>query len=84
MLAADHAEHVVAVDLNPRALWLTELNCRLNGIANVECRKGDLFEPVAGETFDLVVTNPPSSSRRHGTASSATVRSRTTACPEQR
>ena len=59
LLAAGHAEQVVAVDLNPRALWLTDLNCRLNGVTNVDCRQGDLFEPVAGETFDLVVTNPP-------------------------
>ncbi len=59
LLAASHSDHVVAVDLNPRALWLTHLNCRLNGITNVECRTGDLFEPVAGETFDLIVTNPP-------------------------
>lgn len=59
LLAARHAEHVVAVDINPRALWLTDLNCRLNGVTNVECRKGDLFEPVRGETFDLVVSNPP-------------------------
>jgi methylase of polypeptide subunit release factors len=59
LLAASHAKKVVAVDLNPRALWLTELNCRLNGITNVECREGDLFEPVRGESFDLVVTNPP-------------------------
>ena len=57
--AASHSDNVVAVDLNPRALWLTDLNCRLNGITNVECRTGDLFGPVAGETFDLIVTNPP-------------------------
>ena len=59
LLTAAHAEQVIAVDLNPRALWLTDLNRRLNGITNVECRAGDLFAPVAGETFDLIVTNPP-------------------------
>jgi methylase of polypeptide subunit release factors len=59
LLAAGHAKEVVAVDLNPRALWLTAMSCRLNGIDNVDCRTGDLFEPVRGETFDLVVTNPP-------------------------
>ena len=25
----------------------------------MECREGDLFEPVAGMTFDLIVSNPP-------------------------
>lgn len=59
LLAAGHADRVVAVDLNPRALWLTQLNCSLNGIANVECREGDLYQPVEGESFGLVVANPP-------------------------
>lgn len=59
LLAARHADRVVAVDVNPRALWMTELNCRLNGITNVDCRPGDLFDAVVGETFDLVVSNPP-------------------------
>ena len=59
LLAARHAKSVVAVDLNPRALWLTGVNGELNGISNIECRQGDLFEPVRDEVFDLVVTNPP-------------------------
>lgn len=57
--AAGHAERVVATDLNPRALRYVALNAALNGVANVETRHGSLFEPVAGQTFDLVVTNPP-------------------------
>jgi hypothetical protein len=32
---------------------------RLNRIANVELREGDLFEPVAGDRFDLILANPP-------------------------
>jgi len=59
LLAARHAAHVVAVDLNPRALWFTELNAALNGLSNVECRQGNLFEPVRGEEFGLIVANPP-------------------------
>jgi methylase of polypeptide subunit release factors len=59
LLAARHAKSVVAVDLNPRALWLARVNGELNGISNIECRQGDLFEPVRDEVFDLVVTNPP-------------------------
>ncbi len=55
---AAHAGHVVATDVNPRALWLAGLNAKLNE-AEVELREGSLFEPVAGEQFDLVVTNPP-------------------------
>lgn len=59
ILAARHSRRVVATDLNPRALAFTEFNCRLNGTTNVECREGDLFEPVAGEAFELIVANPP-------------------------
>jgi hypothetical protein len=62
---AAHARHVVATDVNPRALWLTRLNAGLNGVSTgsttgrIEVREGSFFEPVRGETFDLVVTNPP-------------------------
>jgi methylase of polypeptide subunit release factors len=59
LLAAGHSEHVVATDLSERALRFTRLNAVLNGIENVECRRGDLFDPVEGERFDLIVSNPP-------------------------
>jgi methylase of polypeptide subunit release factors len=59
LLAAAHAEHVVATDLNPRAIAFTELNAALNGVTNVECRSGSLFEPVGGEAFDLITCNAP-------------------------
>lgn len=53
-----HAERVVATDINPRALQLARLTAALNR-ASVDIRDGSLYEPVAGETFDLIVTNPP-------------------------
>jgi methylase of polypeptide subunit release factors len=59
LLAAQHARHVVATDVNDRALAYTQLNAGLSGITNVECRRGSLFEPVAGETFDHVTCNAP-------------------------
>jgi len=59
LLAATHAEHVVATDVNQRALDFTTLNAALNRLTNVECRPGSLFEPVAGETFDLITCNAP-------------------------
>lgn len=59
LLAARHARHVVATDVNPRALAYTAFNAALNGIANVECRRGSLFEPVEGERFGLITCNPP-------------------------
>jgi methylase of polypeptide subunit release factors len=59
LAAARHAESVVATDVNPRALAFTRFNAALNGLANVDCREGPWFEPVAGERFDLIVGNPP-------------------------
>ena len=56
---AAHADRIVATDVNPRALSMTRLNASLNGIGRIDVREGSLFEPVAGETFDLIVTNPP-------------------------
>ena len=49
----------IATDVNPRAIAYTELNAALNGLHNIECRQGSLFEPVEGETFDLITCNAP-------------------------
>lgn len=59
LLAARHTGHVVATDVNERALAFTNISAALNGIANVETRLGSLFEPVEGETFDLITCNAP-------------------------
>ena len=59
MHASRHAEHVVATDISVRALELAALNAKLNGIDNIEFRFGSLFEPVAGERFDHIISNPP-------------------------
>jgi hypothetical protein len=57
---AAHCAHVVATDVNQRALRLTRFNAELNDLAGrIEVREGSFFEPVAGELFDLVATNPP-------------------------
>ncbi|MGB8004307.1 MAG: class I SAM-dependent methyltransferase [Gaiellaceae bacterium] len=59
LLAAQHARRVIATDVNRRALAYTELNAALNGLRNIETRQGSLFEPVEGETFDLITCNAP-------------------------
>ena len=59
ILLASHASHVVATDVNRRALAYATFNAALNGVTNVEVRTGSFFEPVDGERFDLVVANPP-------------------------
>ncbi|MGL3148743.1 class I SAM-dependent methyltransferase [Microbacterium sp. A82] len=59
LLVARHADEVVATDISARALAFAELNALLNGVTNITFRSGSMFEPVAGEQFDLIVSNPP-------------------------
>ena len=64
-----HAEHVTATDISDRALAFTRFNLLLNAgqlhldpsdlEARVSLRRGSLLDPVAGEEFELVVSNPP-------------------------
>lgn len=55
---ARHCGRIVGTDLNPRALELARLSAALSGI-EVDLRLGSLYEPVTGEGFDLIVSNPP-------------------------
>ncbi|WP_406862291.1 DUF7059 domain-containing protein [Streptomyces solicamelliae] len=57
--AALHATRLTATDLNPRALGFTRLTLALSGVHEATLLEGSLFEPVDGETFDLIVSNPP-------------------------
>ncbi len=52
------ARSVTVVDVSRRALVTATINARLNGV-RVTPRRGDLFAPVAGRQFDLVLSNPP-------------------------
>ncbi|HEY6398067.1 MAG TPA: HemK2/MTQ2 family protein methyltransferase, partial [Solirubrobacteraceae bacterium] len=71
VLAATRARSgVVAVDVSARAVLTTRINAKLNGVS-VRALRGDLFEPVRGARFDLIVSNPPylpapRGSPRHG------------------
>lgn len=59
-LARAGADRVVATDISPRALRFAAANARLNGFdGRIEFREGDLFDSVAGELFDLILSNPP-------------------------
>lgn len=59
LTCAAEKNSVTATDLNPRALELARFNARLNGVDLIDWREGPWFEPVKGETFDLIVSNPP-------------------------
>src|SRR3712207_1081887 len=52
------ARSVTAIDVSRRAVLTARLNARLNGV-RVRALRGDLFNPVAGQRFDAIVSNPP-------------------------
>jgi methylase of polypeptide subunit release factors len=57
--ASRWARRVIATDISHRALEFTRLNAALNGVTTIEVRHGSLFEPVRGERFDRIISNPP-------------------------
>jgi SAM-dependent methyltransferase len=57
--AAHYAKRAWAVDITERSAKFAEFNARLNGLANVRSGRGDLYEPVRGETFDRIIAHPP-------------------------
>lgn len=60
VIAARHARRVVAVDINPAAVRCARINVLMNRVEDrVEVLEGDLFAPVAGRRFDVVLFNPP-------------------------
>ncbi|MBK9033347.1 MAG: peptide chain release factor N(5)-glutamine methyltransferase [Myxococcales bacterium] len=51
---------IVATDVSAAALAIAGANAARNSVAErVDARAGDLWAPVAGEVFDLIVSNPP-------------------------
>lgn len=54
------AAQVIATEISPPAVALARRNVERHSLASrVEVRQGDLWAPVAGENFDVVVANPP-------------------------
>ncbi|MHA1238213.1 MAG: HemK2/MTQ2 family protein methyltransferase [Candidatus Odinarchaeia archaeon] len=60
IFAAKNAKKVIATDINPTAVKCAKLNVKLNKLEEkIEVREGDLFDPVKGKKFDLIIFNPP-------------------------
>jgi release factor glutamine methyltransferase len=60
VFAAQRAGSVTAVDVNPEAARCARINVLLNQVeTRVDVCEGDLFSTVAGETFDVILFNPP-------------------------
>jgi release factor glutamine methyltransferase len=49
---------VVSADRQPEAVIATRRNAWLSGV-ELEVIRGDLFEPLAGRQFDVILANPP-------------------------
>ncbi len=58
VVAALAGASAVGVDVSRRAMLSVRLNALLNGV-RVTALRGDLFAPVAGRRFDVIVSNPP-------------------------
>lgn len=63
--ASSGAASVTAIDVWRRAVATVRLNARLNRL-RLKALCGDLFKPVRGEKFDLIVANPPYVPDEHG------------------
>jgi release factor glutamine methyltransferase len=60
LFAARYARQVTAVDINPAAVRCARINAQLNHLDHrIDVRHGDLFAPVSGQRFDLILFNPP-------------------------
>ncbi|PIZ66321.1 hypothetical protein COY14_00570 [Candidatus Roizmanbacteria bacterium CG_4_10_14_0_2_um_filter_36_9] len=60
IFCADKAKKVIVSDINPRAINYAEFNAILNGVENkMEFKIGNLFNPVKGMKFDLIIWNGP-------------------------
>ena len=89
ILLAAHAEHVVATDVNERALAYATFNAALNGADNIETRAGSFFEPVRASSSTSSSRTRRTSSRPRartcsGTAACAAMPCRSSSCGARR
>lgn len=57
--ARRYTDEVVATDISVSALDYARFNALLGDVSGITTRLGSLFEPVAGERFERIVSNPP-------------------------
>lgn len=58
LAAARRGAEVTAVDVSRRAVWTARFNAWLTRVP-VRILRGDLFTPVRGRTYDVILANPP-------------------------
>jgi methylase of polypeptide subunit release factors len=57
--AKKFARYAYSADITERSTRFAQFNAALNGLDNFTAVQGDLYEPVAGKTFDLITAHPP-------------------------
>ncbi|MEV7502418.1 HemK2/MTQ2 family protein methyltransferase [Streptomyces sp. NPDC093018] len=65
LAAARRGAEVTAVDVSRRAVWTARLNALLFRLP-VRIRRGDLFAPARGRSYDVILANPPYVPAPHG------------------
>lgn len=58
LVLAGRYQSVLGIDVNPRAVALSQLNAALNGFSNVSFVEGDMFEPAPGGYSRIVFNSP--------------------------
>jgi release factor glutamine methyltransferase len=52
--------HLTALDISPAALAIAQDNARIHNVSDrIHFYESDLLDAVAGESFDMIVSNPP-------------------------
>lgn len=59
VIVSSYCEKVSTADLSPRSVMFSQFNAALNGRRPFQCYTGDCYEPLAGQSFDIIVCNPP-------------------------
>jgi methylase of polypeptide subunit release factors len=57
--ARKFAERTWAVDITERSTRFAQFNAAFNEVENCVVLEGDLYAPVAGQTFDMISAHPP-------------------------
>jgi hypothetical protein len=59
LAASRYAVQAFAFDVSERCRAFTEFSRRLNGIANLTAKRGDMYAPAGSQTFDRILAHPP-------------------------
>jgi methylase of polypeptide subunit release factors len=59
LVGARTSGHAWSLDITARSTRFARFNCALNGLENFTALEGDLYDPVAGMSFDRIVAHPP-------------------------